>query len=215
MSAEQLERLPAEIAASLLDIEAISLRPDDLYTWTSGIRSPIYCDNRLTMAYPQVRERIADAFVALIREKYDDVEVIAGTSTAGIPHAAWVAQKLGLPMAYIRDKPKGHGKKSQIEGIIEPGQKVIVIEDLISTGGSSLAAALAVIEAGGDVLGVLAIFTYEFADAATSFEEEGIVLETLSNYTALLEQAQARGAISEDQAALLAKFRDDPQTFGQ
>ncbi len=128
-----LAEIPGRIAAYLLEIEAVALRPKQPFTWTSGIKSPIYCDNRLTMSYPEIREYIAESFAAVIREQYPDTEVIAGTATAGIPHAAWVAQKMNLPMAYIRDKAKGHGKENQIEGSIKPGQKVIVIEDLIST----------------------------------------------------------------------------------
>lgn len=124
----------AQIAENLLEIGAVALRPHQPFTWTSGIKSPIYCDNRLTMSYPAIRDLIAESFAALIREAYPEAEVIAGTATAGIPHAAFAAQKLGLPMAYIRDKAKGHGKENQIEGLIKPGQKVVVIEDLISTG---------------------------------------------------------------------------------
>lgn len=142
-----LAEIPGRIAAYLLEIEAVALRPKQPFTWTSGIKSPIYCDNRLTMSYPEIREYIAESFAAVIREQYPDTEVIAGTATAGIPHAAWVAQKMNLPMAYIRDKAKGHGKENQIEGSIKPGQKVIVIEDLISTGGSSIKAFQAVKEA--------------------------------------------------------------------
>lgn len=130
--------IAAQIAGNLLEIGAVALRPHEPFTWTSSIKSPIYCDNRLTMSFPEIRDLIAESFAAVIRESYPDVEVIAGTATAGIPHAAFVAQKLGLPMAYIRDKAKGHGKENQIEGIIKPGQKVVVIEDLISTGGVRL-----------------------------------------------------------------------------
>ncbi|BBI34644.1 orotate phosphoribosyltransferase [Cohnella abietis] len=215
MSNISVEQLPASIAGNLLEIGAVNLRPNDPFTWTSGIISPIYCDNRLTMSYPAIREAIAEGFATVIRTHFPDTEVIAGTSTAGIPHAAWVAQKLNLPMAYIRDKAKGHGKQNQIEGIITEGQKVVVIEDLISTGGSSLKAALAVIEAGGDVQSVLAIFTYQFASAAEAFREEGIELQTLSNYTALVDEALRRGAISETDVALLQAWRESPQTFGK
>jgi len=210
-----LEQLPAEIAGRLLEIGAVNLRPNDPFTWTSGIISPIYCDNRLTMSYPDIRDAIAEGFAALIRTHYPDTEVIAGTATAGIPHAAWVAQKLNLPMAYIRDKAKGHGKQNQIEGLIKNGQKVVVIEDLISTGGSSLKAAMAVIEAGGDVQSVLAIFTYQFPQAADAFRDEGIELRTLSNYSALVEEARNRGTISEADVGLLQSWRENPQAFGK
>lgn len=215
MSKVTLENLPNEIAKSLLEIGAVALRPNEPFTWTSGLKSPIYCDNRLTMAYPAIRELVADGFATMIRERYPDAEVIAGTSTAGIPHAAWVAQKLNLPMAYIRDKAKGHGKQNQIEGRIAPGQKVVVIEDLISTGGSSLKAAQAVREAGAEVSAVLAIFTYQFEHAMKSFEEEGFQLETLSNYSALIEAAVQQGKVAESDVAALQAWRQDPQSFGK
>lgn len=215
MSKLTLTELPQEIAKSLLEIEAVALRPNEPFTWTSGLKSPIYCDNRLTMAYPAIRDLIAEGFATIVRERYPDAEVIAGTSTAGIPHAAWVSQKLNLPMAYIRDKAKGHGKQNQIEGRIAPGQKVIVIEDLISTGGSSLKAAQAVREAGAEVCAVLAIFTYQFENAARSFAEEGFELETLSNYTALIETAVKLGKVAESDVAALQAWRQDPQSFGR
>ncbi|WP_172249825.1 orotate phosphoribosyltransferase [Saccharibacillus deserti] len=205
----------ARIAADLLNIGAVALSPDEPFTWTSGIKSPIYCDNRLTMAYPEVRERIADAFAELIRTGYPDAEVIAGTATAGIPHAAWVAQKLNLPMAYIRDKAKGHGKQNQIEGLIKAGQKVVVIEDLISTGGSSLKAALAVREAGADPLAVLAIFSYQLDRAVAAFAEAKVPLATLSNYTALMQTALELGTIRQSQVELLKSWREDPSAFGR
>ncbi|OMF22748.1 orotate phosphoribosyltransferase [Paenibacillus sp. FSL H8-0548] len=215
MSKLSLAELPNQIAKSLLEIEAVALRPNEPFTWTSGIISPIYCDNRLTMTYPAIREMVAEGFAAIIRDRYPDAEVIAGTSTAGIPHAAWVAQKLNLPMAYIRDKAKGHGKQNQIEGRVLPGQKVVVIEDLISTGGSSLKAALAVREAGAEVLSVLAIFTYEFASAIQSFEAEHVPLATLSNYSALIESALELGKIAPEDVAALKAWREDPQSFGK
>ncbi|XID95299.1 orotate phosphoribosyltransferase [Paenibacillaceae bacterium WGS1546] len=215
MSQDALERLPAEIAGNLLEIGAVNLRPNDPFTWTSGMLSPIYCDNRLTMSFPPIRDAIAEGFAAVIRERYSDAELIAGTATAGIPHAAWVAQKLNLPMAYIRDKAKGHGKQNQIEGLIKEGQKVVVIEDLISTGGSSLKAAKAVEEAGGNVLSVLAIFTYQFPKAEEAFREAGIELRTLSDYSALVEEALRRGKIGEADVSLLQAWRENPQAFGK
>lgn len=207
--------IAAQIAGNLLEIGAVALRPHEPFTWTSGIKSPIYCDNRLTMSFPEIRDLIAESFAAVIRESCPDVEVIAGTATAGIPHAAFVAQKLGLPMAYIRDKAKGHGKENQIEGIIKPGQKVVVIEDLISTGGSSLKAALAVAEAGAEPLAVLAIFSYQLDKAVNAFAEAGIPLQTLSNYTALIDVAVERGVIKADDLALLQSWRQDPASFGK
>ncbi|MEC0369985.1 orotate phosphoribosyltransferase [Paenibacillus chibensis] len=210
----KLAEISGQIAAYLLQIEAVALRPKQPFTWTSGIKSPIYCDNRLTMSYPEIREYIAESFAAVIREHYPDTEVIAGTATAGIPHAAWVAQKLNLPMAYIRDKAKGHGKENQIEGSIKPGQKVIVIEDLISTGGSSIKAALAIKDAGAEPQAVLAIFSYQLDKAVQAFQEAGVPLQTLSNYTALMEVALQQGKIEEEDVAALKAWRDDPSSFG-
>jgi len=210
----QLEMIAQQIAASLLDIEAVALRPHQPFTWTSGLKSPIYCDNRLTMSHPAIREAIADGFAALIKEKFPEAEVVAGTATAGIPHAAWVAQKLGLPMIYIRDKAKGHGKENLIEGSVKPGQKVIVIEDLISTGGSSLKAALAVKDAGAAPLGVLAIFSYQLDKAAQAFEAANMPLHTLSNYSTLLEVALDKGAIKSEDLELLRSWRENPAAYG-
>ncbi|WP_342421430.1 orotate phosphoribosyltransferase [Paenibacillus sp. FSL E2-0178] len=209
-----LENKSEQVARYLLEIGAVALRPQEPFTWTSGIKSPIYCDNRLTLSFPVVRGYIADAFAELIRASYPDAEVIAGTATAGIPHAAWVADKLGLPMAYIRDKAKGHGKQNQIEGLIAPGQKVIVIEDLISTGGSSIKAAQAVQEAGGVPLAVLAIFSYELDRAVDAFAAADIPLQSLSNYSTLIDVALAQGTIADSDVALLQSWRKDPAAFG-
>ncbi|GAV12203.1 orotate phosphoribosyltransferase [Paenibacillus jamilae] len=211
MTTTNLERT---IAQHLLNIQAVALRPNEPFTWTSGMKSPIYCDNRLTMSYPEIRDAIAEGFASLVKQYAPDAEVIAGTATAGIPHAAWVADKLGLPMAYIRDKAKGHGKQNQIEGIIRPGQKVVVIEDLISTGGSSLKAALAVKEAGAEPLAVLAIFSYQLEKATSAFEEAGIPLRTLSNYTALTQTALDHGVIQAEDMDVLQAWRHDPTTWG-
>ncbi|MEK3669629.1 orotate phosphoribosyltransferase [Paenibacillus sp. FSL R10-2771] len=209
-----LENKSEQVARYLLEIGAVALRPQEPFTWTSGIKSPIYCDNRLTLSFPVVRNYIAEAFAELIRSSYPDAEVIAGTATAGIPHAAWVADKLGLPMAYIRDKAKGHGKQNQIEGLIAPGQKVIVIEDLISTGGSSIKAAQAVQEAGGVPLAVLAIFSYELDRAVDAFAAAEIPLQSLSNYSTLIDVALAQGTIADSDVALLQSWRKDPAAFG-
>lgn len=208
------QSVEAQIAGSLLDIGAVALRPHQPFTWTSGIKSPIYCDNRLTMSYPEIRDLIAESFAAMIRKTYPEAEVIAGTATAGIPHAAFTSQKLGLPMAYIRDKAKGHGKENQIEGLIKPGQKVVVIEDLISTGGSSIKAAQAVREAGAEPLAVLAIFSYQLDKAVQAFADVGITLQTLSNYTALIDVAVKRGDIQPEDLELLRSWRQDPASFG-
>ncbi|MGP0587680.1 orotate phosphoribosyltransferase [Paenibacillus timonensis] len=207
------QSVEAQIAGSLLDIGAVALRPHQPFTWTSGIKSPIYCDNRLTMSYPEIRDLIAESFAAMIRETYPDAEVIAGTATAGIPHAAFASQKLGLPMAYIRDKAKGHGKENQIEGLIKPGQKVVVIEDLISTGGSSIKAAQAVRDAGAEPLAVLAIFSYQLDKAVQAFTDAGIPLQTLCNYTALIDVAVKRGDIQSEDLELLQSWRKDPASL--
>lgn len=209
-----LEQLSMQVAKSLLEIGAVALRTQQPFTWTSGIKSPIYCDNRLTMSYPQIREQIAEGFVALIKAHYPQAELIAGTATAGIPHAAWVAQKMNLPMIYIRDKAKGHGKENKIEGELKPNQQAVVIEDLISTGGSSLKAAMAVNEAGGNALGVAAIFTYELDKAAQAFERQSIPLHTLSNYSALINAALEMGHINKADVELLQSWRNNPEQFG-
>lgn len=209
-----IANIPYQIASYLLQIEAVSLRPHQPFTWTSGIKSPIYCDNRLTMSYPEIRERIAESFAAIIRERYPEAEAIAGTATAGIPHAAWVSQKLNLPMSYIRDKAKGHGKENLIEGVIKPGQKVVVIEDLISTGGSSLKAAQAVKAAGAEPLAVLAIFSYQLDKAVQAFAEAGIQAESLSHYSALIEVALRENRIREEDVELLQSWRANPSAFG-
>ncbi|WP_301169258.1 MULTISPECIES: orotate phosphoribosyltransferase [Brevibacillus] len=202
-----------EIAASLLEIGAVHLRPEQPFTWTSGIKSPIYCDNRITMSHPQVRRQIARTFAETIRAQFPEAQVVAGTATAGIPHAAWVAELLDLPMIYVRDKAKGHGRQNQIEGALTAGQKVVVIEDLISTGGSSLKAAQAVQAEGGEVLGVVAIFSYQFPDAEALFADAGIRCTTLSQYTALLEAASEKGVITSEQEKILGEWRKSPRTF--
>lgn len=198
------------IAKHLLDIEAVSLSPAKPFTWASGMKSPIYCDNRITMSYPIVRKEIAKNMAELIKENYPDVDVIAGTATAGIPHAAWVADILNLPMIYIRGKAKEHGKGNQIEGRILPGQKVVVIEDLISTGGSVLEASTAITQSDAIVLGVAAIFTYELPKGKENFENRQMSLKTLTDYTTLTEVALETGTISEEDMSLLKKWKNDP-----
>lgn len=214
MTSSTLEQLPTEIAKGLLQINAVALRPNEPFTWTSGMKSPIYCDNRLTMSYPAIRELIAEGFATVIRAQYPDCQAVAGIATGGIPHAAWVAQKLNLPMLYVRDKAKGHGKTNQIEGHFEPGQKIVLIEDLISTGGSSLKAAVAVREAGCEVQGVVAIFTYQFPQAIEAFAKEGVPLATLSNYSALIDVAVENGIVQASDVELLQSWRENPQAFG-
>ncbi|VYU63773.1 Orotate phosphoribosyltransferase [Enterococcus casseliflavus] len=202
-----------QIAKDLLDIEAIFLRPNEPFTWASGIKSPIYCDNRITMSYPHVRRAIAKGLAAVIKTTYPEAEVIAGTATAGIPHAAWVAELLDLPMVYIRSKAKEHGKGNQIEGRIQPNQKMVVIEDLLSTGGSVLEACEAAKREGADVLGVAAIFTYELPQVQENFDQAGLSYMTLTNYTALIESALETGAIQESDVALLQEWRKDPAAW--
>lgn len=193
------------IAEKLLSINAVALKPNEPFTWTSGLRSPIYCDNRLTLSYPEVRKEIAQGLQSIILEKYSDAEVIAGTATAGIPHAAWVSELLNLPMCYVRSKAKGHGKGNQIEGKVEAGQKVVVVEDLISTGGSVITAVQALREAGCEVLGVVSIFTYGLDKGREAFAQEEIKSESLTDFANLVEVAIEKGYISkDDQESLLS-----------
>ena len=201
--------LERKLAKELLAIEAVALRPNDYFTWTSGIKSPIYCDNRITMSYPSIRKEIAAGMVEVIKEKYPAVEVIAGTATAGIPHAAWVSELLDLPMIYVRDSAKKHGKTNQIEGRVLEGQKVVIIEDLISTGLSSLKVAKALREAGAEVLGVVAIFSYELKKAQDAFEEAGVEYITLTNYPVLVEEAVAIEYIHQDDVEKLLEWRNE------
>ena len=200
--------LERKLAKELLAIEAVALRPNNYFTWTSGIKSPIYCDNRITMSYPSIRREIAAGMVEVIKEKYPAVEVIAGTATAGIPHAAWVSELLDLPMIYVRDSAKKHGKTNQIEGRVLEGQKVVIIEDLISTGLSSLKVAKALREAGAEVLGVVAIFSYELTKAHEAFSQSEVEYVTLTNYPVLVEEAVASNFIHQDDVEKLLEWRN-------
>lgn len=202
-----------QIAKELLSIKAVSLSPNDPFTWASGIKSPIYCDNRLTMSYPDVRKQVAKGLANLIKENYPEAEVIAGTATAGIPHAAWVADELGLPMVYIRGKSKDHGKKNQIEGRIDNGAKMVIIEDLISTGGSVIDASEAAKREGADVLGVAAIFTYQLPSGVENFKEANLSFDTLTNYDELIEVAIENDYISESDRLLLQEWKKDPASW--
>lgn len=202
-----------KIAQHLLNVKAVTLSPNQPYTWASGTKSPIYCDNRVTLSYPEVRKDIAHALVEIIRKEYPDVEVIAGTATAGIPQACWVADIMNLPMVYIRSKAKDHGKRNQIEGVIHPEQKMVVIEDLISTGGSVIDACLAAKNEGANVLGVAAIFTYELAKGIDNFNQNNIKLVCLSNYTTLVNVAKETGYINEDDIDTLKKWRKNPSEW--
>ncbi|MCD8798643.1 orotate phosphoribosyltransferase [Mammaliicoccus sciuri] len=196
------------IAQSLLEIKAVTLSPDDPYTWSSGIKSPIYCDNRVTLAYPEIRENIYQDLIELIKEHAKDTEIISGTATAGIPHAAFVADQLKLPMSYVRSKSKGHGKGNQIEGALSKGKKVVVIEDLISTGGSSINAVEALIEDGAEVLGVFAIFTYGIHKAEEAFKAIDVPFYTLSNYDELISVAEKEGYIENKDIKTLKAWKD-------
>lgn len=202
------------VASLLLQIKAIKLSPANPFTWASGWKSPIYCDNRKILSFPAVRRTIRDEFVIRIREQYPDAELIAGVATGAIAHGMLVADALNLPFVYVRPEPKAHGLGNQIEGAYHPGWKTVIIEDLISTGGSSLGAYQALRTAGLDILGMLAIFTYGFDKAKENFENSGCRVETLSNYSSLIELALQAGEISQDQMKLLEKWRQDPAHFG-
>ncbi|MCL4577076.1 orotate phosphoribosyltransferase [Fusobacterium nucleatum] len=203
--------LDREIINALLEIKAVELRVDkeNWFTWASGIKSPIYCDNRLTMSYPKIRKQIAEGFVKKIKELYPDVEYIVGTATAGIPHAAWISDIMDLPMLYVRSSAKDHGKTNQIEGKFEKSKKVVVIEDLISTGKSSVLAAQALQEAGLEVLGVVAIFSYNLNKAKEKFDEAKIPFSTLTNYDVLLEVAKETGLIGNKENQVLVDWRNN------
>ncbi|MFS0778703.1 orotate phosphoribosyltransferase [Neobacillus sp. 3P2-tot-E-2] len=203
------------IAEKLLTINAVALKPNEPFTWTSGLRSPIYCDNRLTLSYPEVRKAIAQGLQAIILEKYPAAEVIAGTATAGIPHAAWVSDLLNLPMCYVRSKAKGHGKGNQIEGKVEKGQKVVVVEDLISTGGSVITAVQALREAGCEVLGVVSIFTYGLEKGKEAFQQEEIQSESLTDFANLVEVAIEMGYISKNDQESLLSWSDAPSEWSK
>ena len=197
------------IARQLLSIGAVELRPHDPFTWASGVKSPIYCDNRLTMSYPSVRKEIAKGLVGLIEEFYPDCQVVAGTATAGIPHAAWVSDLLELPMVYVRSKAKEHGQGNMVEGKVTAGQKVVVVEDLISKGGSVLKAAEGLKAAGFDVLGIVAIFTYDLPQSIDAIREAGFTFHTLTNFPALVEEAIDTGAIREEDLPMLADWHEN------
>lgn len=205
-----MENLEKEIAKSLLEIKAVFLRPDEPFTWASGIKSPIYCDNRLTLTAPEVRTKIENGLVEVIRKNYPDVEVIMGTSTAGIPHAAIVADKMNIPMGYVRGSNKDHGRKNQIEGKLEKGQKVVVIEDLISTGGSVIDVVNVLKEAGAEVLGIASIFTYGMKKSQERLGKENINNFSLSNFDVLVDVATEEGYIKAGDKDRLVAFRNNP-----
>jgi len=202
-----------QVANKLLRVKAVKLQPRNPFIWASGWKSPIYCDNRKTLSYPQIRTYIKTQIARLILENYPDVEVIAGVATGAIAQAALVADELGLPMIYIRPTPKDHGLENLIEGDLRPRQKVVVIEDLISTGGSSLKAVDAIRNDGSEVLGMIAIFSYNFPVAEEKFKNAKVKLTTLCNYNAVLAEALATNYITEDDIATLNQWRMDPSTW--
>ena len=199
-----------EIAAGLLSIGAVFLRPEEPFTWASGIKSPIYCDNRLTLTAPAVRYKVEEGLAQIVREEYPGAEVLMGTSTAGIAHAAIVGYKLGMPMGYVRGAAKDHGRTNRIEGKLLPGQKVVVIEDLISTAGSAVETVEALREAGAEVLGIASIFTYGMKKGLERMAEAKVVNYSLSNFDAVCEAGVELGVIRESDIVRLKAFRDNP-----
>ncbi len=207
------EKTAGAVAAKLLQIEAIKLNYKNPFTWSSGWKSPVYCDNRLSLSYPAIRTFIKENLAQAIKENFTAAECIAGVATAGVPQGALVAEELSLPYIYVRPKPKDHGMGNLIEGKITKGQKVVLIEDLISTGGSSLKAAQALQEAGFKVMGMVAIFTYGFETAQKNFEEAGIPLVCLSDFNSLLTEAVKQKYMGEDELIYVKSWRLDPANW--
>jgi len=203
------------VAEKLLQINAVKLNIQNPFTWASGWKSPIYCDNRKILSYPHVRDFIKSEMTNTVFTEFPDADVIAGVATAGIPHGALIADLLSLPFIYVRSKPKEHGMGNQIEGVLEPGQKVVVIEDLISTGKSSMEAVEAIKAAGGEVIGLCSVFTYGFDIASQLFENAGIKILSLSNYNALLELSLEKNTITETDLEHLKQWRENPSTWGK
>ena len=199
-----------QIAGALLSIGAVFLRPEEPFTWASGIKSPIYCDNRLTLTAPEVRDLVENGLMEIIRREYPDVEVLMGTSTAGIAHAAIVAHMMHLPMGYVRGGNKDHGRQNRIEGKLEKGQKVVVVEDLISTGGSVIDVVEALREAGAEVLGIASIFTYGMQKGLDRLAAAGVKNVSLSNFDVLVQVAAEKGYIRPEQVERLIRFRNNP-----
>ena len=219
-----------QIARRLLEVGAVKLQPNAPFTWASGLRSPIYCDNRVLLSYPTIRSEVVDALGGAVpilaglahasqggstSGKGRSVDGIAGVATAGIPHGALLADRLQLPFVYIRSSAKEHGRRNQIEGRLEPGKRYLVVEDLISTGGSSLQAIEALRAVGGQAAGVVAIFTYGFPSAERAFERAEVPLHALSRYDVLLEEARAMGTLSDEEAATLSSWREDPRAWSE
>ena len=206
-------KLAKKVAEKLLQINAVKLNPQNPFTWASGIKSPIYCDNRLTLSFPEVRNTIIKGFVKQSGQ-FEPFDIVAGVATAGIPHGVLLADRLKKPFIYIREKAKSHGRQNQIEGILPEGARVLVIEDLISTGGSSIKAVEAVREAGGVVVGVLAIFSYGFEKAITTFKNADCPFDTLSNYDVLITQAIENQYVKPEELETLKSWRLSPETWG-
>ena len=202
------------IAKDLLSIGAVFLKPDDPFTWASGIKSPVYTDNRLTLTAPSVRNDVEEGLAELVRKHFPDAQVLMGTATAGIAHAAITAHLLDMPMGYVRSGAKDHGRKNQIEGRLEKGEKVVVVEDLISTGGSCIEVVDVLKNAGADVLGIVSIFTYGMKKSIDKLKEAGVVNYSLTNFDVIAEVAAEEGYITEADVARLLKFRDDPSDEG-
>jgi orotate phosphoribosyltransferase len=210
-----MESVQIEVTKKLLEINTIKIQPANPFTWASGWKSPIYCDNRKILSYPKTRTFIRDRFVDLIREKYPEAEVIAGVATGAIAIGVLVAEVLQLPFIYIRSKPKGHGLENLIEGDLIPNQKVVIVEDLVSTGISSLNAANAVTSNGADVIGMVSIFTYNFPLAKENFKKAGIELTSLSRYQVLIDTAVEIGEVTPEQVETLMQWREDPANWGK
>lgn len=202
-----------KIAELLLETEAVFLRPDEPFVWASGIKSPVYCDNRLTLTAPKARNVIEQAIADTVKAEYPEVEILMGTSTAGIAHAAIAAHILGLPMGYVRGAAKDHGRGNRIEGRLLPGQKTVVIEDLISTGGSVLDTVEALRQAGAEILGIVSIFTYQFEEAERRMSETGVKNISLCDLDALMQAAELKGYITAEQRKMVEAFRADPKDW--
>lgn len=209
----EMKKIERIIASKLLKIKAVKLQPSNPFTWASGWKSPIYCDSRKTLSYPELRNLIKLELARLIREKYENVDAIAGVATGAIPQGAMVAEELNLPFVYVRSAPKDHGLENLIEGDLKPKMKVVVIEDLISTGGSSLKAVEAIRRDGCEVIGMLAIFTYGFPEAERAFKKAKVELTALSNYDAVLDTALATNYIHESELKALQEWRVSPSTW--
>jgi orotate phosphoribosyltransferase len=204
-----------EVAGYLLQSKAIILEPTKPFTWASGWQSPIYCDNRVTLSYPEIRDHIRQAFVQTIVARFSTPDVIAGVATGAIAMGALVADRMNLPFVYVRSSAKEHGRKNMVEGRITPGQKVVVVEDLVSTGGSSLKAVETLREAGADVIGMAAIFSYGFRVAIDNFHKAGLELITLTDYHTLIQVALESGHVTQEQVKMLQKWREDPSTWNR